>query len=279
VATLRSAGAPVAGDGVPALHLEAESLSLRASLVPWDTESFGVRVAQIDHLRVAAGSEAQAFADGSTLTAWLHEHAIRVASARLPESALRESFLLERLGFRFVEMVYAMRTEVLTADSASPPSLSLRWEPATQADLPILQRIAAAAFVTGRWQVDWRVGEALSGRRYADWVRRSLSDPHHRVVKALLDGEVAGFFITEARADGSVFWHLTAVDAAFRGRGVGRAMWQSMAALNAAEGATRLQTTIAARNLPVVNMYARLGWRFDGCQMTLHWMSEGEADE
>jgi hypothetical protein len=50
-------------------------------------------------------------------------------------------------------------------------------------------------------------------------------------------------------------------------------MWTSMLNRHALSGVTKVRTTIAARNVPVINLYARLGWRFMRCQMTYHWAS------
>jgi RimJ/RimL family protein N-acetyltransferase len=35
-------------------------------------------------------------------------------------------------------------------------------------------------------------------------------------------------------------------------------------------GMTAVETTISAHNLPVMNLYARLGFRFSQAEMTLH---------
>lgn len=252
-----------------ALTIETNALGLSASLVPWDTESFGVPVAQIVHIEVRDPS--QAAADVRPLGDWLVRHGVRLASCRLDHSCVRESFLLESIGFRFVEMVYAMQKDIRVERTDVPDRLGMRWDVALPGDLSELRRVAAAAFVTGRWNVDWRVGEELAGRRYADWVGRSLLDPRHEVLKAVIEDQLAGFFVVESKPDLSAYWHLTAVAPEFQGRGVGRAMWQSMVRRHAAAGVEFARTTIAARNLPVVNLYAKLGWSYMECQMTLHW--------
>lgn len=259
----------VGGIAPAALAIETKALGLSASFVSWDTESFGVPVAQIGHIEVRDTRQAEG--DVHALSDWLLRHGIRLASCRLDHARLRESFLLETVGFRFVEMVYAMQKDIGPDQAAVPDLSGLRWEAAAAEDLPELRRIAAASFVTGRWNVDWRVGEELAGRRYADWVGRSLGDPRHEVLKAMLDDKLAGFFIVEEKPERSVYWHLTAVAPEFHGRGLGWAMWQSMLRRHAVAGLAYASTTISARNVPVVNLYAKLGWRYMTCQMTLHW--------
>jgi RimJ/RimL family protein N-acetyltransferase len=42
--------------------------------------------------------------------------------------------------------------------------------------------------------------------------------------------------------------------------------------LNKRQGARSIRTTISARNTAVMNLYARLGFRFSAPDMTFHWV-------
>lgn len=260
----------LASEGM-ALRIQTASMELEARLVPWDTESFGVRVAQVE--RFVVHDHEGAAEDARALQEWLIDEDIALASCRLPHDALVEAMVAEDLGFRFVEMVYAMSID---ADQLKDdPALSgLKWDRATPADLSALRELAATAFLTGRWNVDPRVGNAMAGKRYADWVSRSLHDPNHQVLVARVDDAVAGLFVVEESMAGAptAYWHLTAVAPAFQGRGWGRRLWTSMLSRHADRHIRVVRTTISARNIPVVNLYSRLGWRFDQCLMTSHWV-------
>lgn len=260
--------------GSTALTIRSPALDLDAGIVPWDTESFGVPVAQVWSITVR--DPRSAASDLAPLAQWLADGQVRLAACRLPHDGLAESFALEAVGFRFVEMVYGMRFRLDPALAPASEALSaaeepMAWETARIEDLARLQAMAADAFVTGRWNVDPRVGPALGGRRYADWVARSFDETRHQLLAARVAGELAGFFIVEDKADGSTYWHLTAVAQGFQGRGIGRRMWASMLARHAAAGRRCVETTISARNIPVVNLYARSGWTFASNQMTFHW--------
>lgn len=256
------------------LHIRSRALELRAREVPWDSASFGVAVAQVEtivvHDKAAVADEAQ------VLAAWLQRHRFMLAACRLADDRLAESFVLEALGFRFVEMVYTMQYRLPALPD--PCEHGLSWTVASEQHLEQLQAMASGAFVTGRWNVDWRVGARLGGRRYADWVARSLQDPGHQVLLAMQGDAVAGYFVVEEKPDGEAYWHLTAVAEALQGRGVGRRMWRSMLQRLHGRGCKKVTTTIAARNLPVVNLYASLGWRFVQNQMTFHWASPDWRD-
>jgi GNAT superfamily N-acetyltransferase len=251
------------------LVIETDAMRLVATPVPWDSESFGFRVAQVDDIEVwdlnLAGQQIGA------LTAWLLDGDFRVASCRLAHDRLKESSLLEALGFRFIEIVFAMELATQSLPTLSNQQASLRWRRAEIQDLPALQEIAAEAFVTGRWNVDWHVGPRLAGRRYADWVARSLSNPSHEVLIPLVRDRIVGLFIVETGEDNTVYWHLTAVAPDSQGHGVGREMWASMVERHRAAGMSTVRTTISAHNLPVLNLYAKQGWKFRENRITLHW--------
>lgn len=255
----------------PGLAIETPSLRLAAELVPWDSASFGVPVAQVRHIEVIDRRAAEA--EMQRLPAWFASRAVDLAACRLDHARLRESAALEHVGFRFIEMVYGMEIDPRrVAPHPGGPGV-VTWRRARETDLATLQPLAADAFATGRWNIDWSVGQALGGRRYADWVMRSLADPRHEVLCAIVQGQTAGLFVIEGQSDGSEYWHLTAVAPQWQGQGLGRAMWSSMLHRHAGDGAKRVRTTISARNVPVVNLYARQGWRFVDCQMTYHWAS------
>jgi len=247
-----------------------ETLVLEYALVPWDSRIFDFPVAQISAISVE--DVAVAGADFDAFNAWRDVHQVALVSCRLPHDRLRESMLLESQGFRFVEMVYPMRYNSVQA--AAFPASDLRIERATLSDLESIQEIGAAAFATGRFNMDPRIGPDLGGKRYAVWVANSLQSESQIVVKALLENQLVGFFIYENRPDDSTYWHLTAVSPAHQGRGIGGILWREMIMLHQREARKKIETVVSARNTPVLNLYAKLGFRFESPQMTFHWRRE-----
>ena len=203
-----------------------------------------------------------------TFDAWATEQGIRLATCRLAHDRLRESMALEDGGFRFVEMVHGPRFE-LSRDIGEPRT-AIAVAEATITDLERLEAIAFSAFSTGRFLLDWRLPPALSRGRYAGWVRSSFENPAHRVLKAEVDEQIVGFFITEDGADGRVYWHLTAIADEFQGRGIGLSLWQTMLLRHRAAGASAVETTISAHNTAALSLYSRLGFAFNPARMTFH---------
>lgn len=253
------------------LHrLETGALSLDYFQVPWDSDIFGFPVAQIAEMRVLL--PAQARADLATFQAWLEQESIQLASCRLAHDQLNESMLLEQAGFRFVEMVLHPHLADLQGFPCAPQGL--RVELAGSTDLPAIEEIAAQAFGHERFHADPRLDSALADRRYLVWVRNSHGHPSQRLYKIRDGADLIAFFVTEAQPDGLCYWHLTAISPAFQGRGYGKRVWREMLHFHQREGMARIGTTIAARNTPVLNLYASLGFRFRPPEMTLHWLRD-----
>jgi RimJ/RimL family protein N-acetyltransferase len=248
--------------------LTSPCLRLLAQAVPWDREAFGFEVAQILELEVvdpsAASDEYAAF------QGWLDLAQVRIVSSRLSHDRLRESMFLEARGFRFIEMVLHPTLENLQSVDIPPDDLVV--QPAQESDMASLQEIAEAAFRYERFHVDPRLDPRLGDLRYSRWVRTSLSHPRQRLLK-ITDGErLVALFLVEYRDERSAYWHLTAVAPRWQGSGYGFRAWRSVLRYHQAAGCRNLSTTISARNVPVLNLYSKLNFRFGAPEMTFHWV-------
>jgi RimJ/RimL family protein N-acetyltransferase len=251
-----------------AFSLSTPALRLEASLVPWDMAAFQMPVAQISAIEIK--DAAAAAVDWASFADWLQARDVRIASCRLGHGELPASMFLEQHGFRFVEMVLH---PYLMLDTLMPPEATLEVVPATPQDLPLLRRIAETAFSHERYHVDPRVDKRLADIRYGRWVENTLTHPRQRLFKLMDGARTVALFITED-IDGDVYWHLTAIAPDCQGQGYGRRAWSTMMARHQAQGLRKLSTTISARNSAVLNLYARLQFRFAAPDMTFHWLRE-----
>ncbi len=233
--------------------LLCSGLSLETGLAPWDAVACGFPVGQI--LSVQSHPDGSDPGDWQTLETWIQTEQLGLVSCRLPHHQLPESLLLESAGFRAIEWV-------------TQPDIKL--VPSVPAHLPILADIAGSAFATDRFSMDPRLPRAAAGIRYRRWVESTPNHPVQRMLSIMIEGAVAGFFITETGPDASIHWHLTALAPELHGRGWGKRTWLSVLAQHQEEGLRSVRTTISLRNTPVVNLYARLGFRFSPPSMTLH---------
>ena len=259
-------------DEVPAVFLiQSPSIELEAVVVQPDSNLLGFQVGQIRRIEVAANASANELSRAmSQFNSWRDQRQLRFVSARIGHELLNISLMLEDHGYRFIEMVYPLNSSQI--GSAHYDASDILIESVTIDDLAGIEAIAESAFSTGRINIDPRLGPVLGGARYAGWVRNSFSDPKHRIVKACQHGEIVAFFIYEVREECAVYWHLTAVAPSRQGKGIGVKVWQAMIMHHLREGIARIGTTISAHNFRVINLYARLGFRFDAPQMTFHWV-------
>jgi len=247
----------------------SESLKLEAREAPWDTSAFGYPVALIDEIEV--NDLLRARKDFSAFKRWIESNKLNLISCRLSCQKIIESMLLEENEFRFIETVLHPVCAVLTEyKGLADPNLIIC--PADERDLIELRQIAEKAFTNERYYVDTRVDRIKSGKRYGQWVISAYSHPSQQLLKVIHENNIVAFFVLERYPDASIYWHLTAVHPKYQGKGYGRRIWLSMLANHYEEGVARVSTTIAARNVPVLNLYSSLNFRFDPPESTFHWV-------
>lgn len=235
---------------------------------PWDEVVCGFPVLQITSMRIQgknAGQDMRIFEDErDRLGAGL-------VSCRLPHACMAEAMLLEEHDFRFIEMVFQPAIDLATFDGNIKIS-PLKIANAQEIDLPILRDIASTAFHNERFKMDPRLDPGISGQRYLNWVVNSLDHPTQDLFVVSNNDQHIGFFITEMLDKSTCYWHLNAIAPASQGSGLGRLAWVGMLNHAVTMGAQRVQSSIAARNQRVLNLYASLGFRFAPPSMTFHWV-------
>jgi RimJ/RimL family protein N-acetyltransferase len=251
-----------------ATELRHGTASVRCTIVPWDTRIMGVVCGQLEDLTVGTDDDTRAVL--ADVLAWSESVSAGFMSCRLDHRALRESMAIESIGFRYVETI--LRPALSLTSPIDAPGTQLEVGVAGPADASALERIARRAFTTGRFAMDWRLPVTVNGERYAAWVRTSMAGGSHQVFAARDRGEVVGLFITEDRDDGTAYWHLTAMDPARQGQGLGKQVWHRMLRRHREDGMRAVETRISSHNSAVLNLYARLGFRFEDPEMTLHWV-------
>lgn len=248
--------------------IDSAALRMRFSLVPWDTQLLGYRVAQVQSIEVLDSRGAHdVFED---FERWRDQNQIHLVSCRLPNLALHESMFLEEHDFRYIETVYSPQLD-LSAPAPSPTQDRIAVALAGSEDVDQIVHIAGVAFTTGRFALDWRLDPSDNQRRYQGWVRNSFADAAHNIWKATKSTEVVGFFITEDLPLSVTYWHLTAIAPAWQGHGMGRRLWLAMIDQSRNAGQAFIKTTVSGHNVSVINLYASLGFRLHEPRSTYHW--------
>jgi ribosomal protein S18 acetylase RimI-like enzyme len=201
---------------------------------PWDARAFGVATFELTSLDDACLSR---LADA-------HGH----FTAKIPPRT--DAGPLRRAGFYYCDTLLEPWGKRESLRPAFDPKASfirdMAWED--------LLAIGHATFY-GRYHRDPAISKAKADARYDQWMRE-LHD-EGRIYGLLYDGRPAGFI---GEKEGVLVLH--AMAAKMRGKGLARALW-TLAILDLFEqGRADLHSSVSAGNLPIVNLYASLGFRF-----------------
>lgn len=242
----------------------------------WDTDHFGYMVGRVEHLQGADGAVLQCLADETVRQ--LAGRDAHMCSARVSNDALAALHCLERVGFRYVEVMLAPWRDLSDWQRAGCGVT----RPTRAGDVNRICAVARRAFRTDRFHRDPRIERAAADGVYEKWIRswHAEESSERQSVVLLVDDEVAGFFLFEVvhpsgeAADDVVRVVLNAVDPSRAGGGHGFRMYCD--ALDIASDVARYCTAdVAAANPAVLNLYAKLGFRLTSSgDVTMHWWSE-----
>ena len=203
----------------------------------------------------------------------LKDDGIALACCRLPHDSIRESIIIECVGFKFIEMVIHPFIDLFSIEEFSVDK-SIKIEEAESSDLEELSLIAEVAFKDDRFTIDPRIPNRIAGERYRNWVLSCDDHPTQRAYKFSQKGKTLGFFIIEEDEQiKKAYWHLTAISPQYQGLGFGTRCWQAMLDFHRKRGMQEVSTTISTRNVAVLNLYSKLNFRFKAPQSTFHWVN------
>ncbi len=142
----------------------------------------------------------------------------------------------------------------------------VRVEPMLAPDWPAVRRIYAEGIATG---------DATLEREVPGW--RDFDHSHRLecrlVARSVTTGEVAGWCaltsVSARRVYAGVAWESVYVGAGWRGRGVGRALLETLIAASEAAGYWTLQAGVLAENEASLALHERVGFRRVGVQERL----------
>lgn len=250
-------------------QIDSNSLGMTWSEAPWDQVVCGFPVLQITTMEIRGPAPDKDF---RTFEQARDSIGAGLVSCRLSHQRLAESMLLEDHGFRFVEMVYRPELE-FSHQSTGTHDEGLTVSKACDSDMPALLEIAGSAFRHERFRMDPRLDPAASDLRYQNWVSSSLRHASQQLHVVRDAARIVAFFVTEMLDEGVCYWHLNALAPDAQGQGYGRRVWMCMLDQARRAGARRVRSSIVARNVRVLGLYARLGFLFAPPTMTFHWVS------
>lgn len=118
-----------------------------------------------------------------------------------------------------------------------------------------LIEICHGAFSHGRFHRDFNLDPDLANLRYDRWLESLHAEG--KVLGLYHDETLCGFI---AHSGGKLLLH--ALNEASRGKGQGKYFWSSACRKIFESGEKEITSSISASNLPILNLYASLGFRF-----------------
>ena len=228
------------------------------TLLPWDSEFWGLRVAKVNASTLHA-------ADYSAVRAWCRHHDVRclyfLADGE-DEETLMTAF---EHGFQFVDVRTDMERALPGNPSGHPSDVSY----AQPEDLDELKRIARISHSSTRFFKDRRFPRESAQELYARWIVRDQEMGGLLVCREPDSGKPTGYLSVFPEKDSAARISLLAVDPDHRGMGIGRRL------LNAAIIAmapSHMVIRVATQGItpPVLRLYEGTGFRVREARIWYH---------
>ena len=215
--------------------------------VPWDRNEFGVPIYEI-----------------RSVTVPVLEEVVRVPGHyTVKVDPLSSKQILHDYGFYYcdtlVEPHCSRERFVFYHDDAAGVT--------SQYSLDTLIAMCGGAFTYGRFHRDFNLDRSKADLRYINWLRELDRAGH--VLALMYNGKAAGFI---AFSSNRLVLH--AVGKEYRGKGLAKHLWSAACKKLFESGHQELVSSVSAANLPVVNLYASLGFRLRNAVDVYHRLVE-----
>ena len=247
--------------------LSTDDVNITASIVPWDTDVLGFPVVSIDLFQITHNKKLnesfRLFED------WLDNTSVQLVTCRLKQKDINTSVFLQDKGFHLIETV--LHPKLSNLQSIRNLESLYDVSEANKSEVSDISSMASKVFGHERYHLDPKIDSRDANLRYARWVKNSYADTEQKLLKITSDENILGFFVTEIRPKKLFYWHLTGLNPEYIGHGIGPDVWRAMILFHKSQGMEGILTTISAGNIPVLNLYSSLNFRFAPPEVTLHW--------
>ena len=217
------------------------------------------------------------------------DHGVRFLSVRLPEDAIAVLHAVESVGFRIIEsfLTFCRKTAGEIPFVRSPDSSGLgnetrnggsdcRVRLAQPDEMETVASIAYRAFQSFRLRVDPQIPESRARHSRREWVRNGFKGRAEAIYVSESENRIVGFALLRSKAGtektGEI--ELIAVDPAFHGRGLGKALVAE--AIRHYQGKTsEIHVGTQAKNLQAIGLYTRMGFSVIRSELSFHRHSDG----
>ena len=228
------------------------------TVLDWDTEFWGVRIARIEGDTLTADSAAQ-------VDDWARQNEVDCLYFLARSDDARSAQAAEQAGFRLMDV----RVELGRATGGETSARAVRES--RPEDVPALRAIARENHRGTRFYADPRFPTARCDDLYDVWIERSCAGWADVVLVAEHESRPAGYVschLDPAGAGGSI--GLIAVAAAARQLGLGRTLVEGALAWCAARGVPKVTVATQGRSVAALRLYERCGFRIESLRLWFH---------
>ncbi|WP_372016029.1 hypothetical protein [Pseudoxanthomonas sp. 10H] len=234
--------------------LHSGSNQARVRLTPWDERAFGFRTAEI--LKIEGTDHLDPLI--AMVDEWMTGEGVRYSFGRIGADAATQRQSLQEAGYQFIEtslMVGRPRTEQWPR---VPGSLQLHSSLAQSSHLDDLARIGVEDFAHGRFLEDPTLDSDLAHLRTANWISDLARNRQLHGIS--LNDTLVGFCADSIDAETHTA-NLILYGVSSRYPMLALPLWiNALQRLNQ-QGAKRYQAMLSAANVPVINLYLKLGFQ------------------
>ena len=174
---------------------------------------------------------------------------------RLADNIILQTFIQNRINF----VPNRYDSEKLIVRSIDKQDLDIRKN---------IEEISKHSFVDDRFHLDPNCPNSIADLRFYYWIQDLYSDPEAIFYCLEFDGEITGFM---CRKNSNLI--LAGFEKKYRNSGLGDFLWLSVMEEMLKSGLSHAHTLISANNVAVLNLYARIGFKFRQSAITFHYWS------
>ena len=223
------------------------------SLLPWDSKFWRFPVAKINEHKVTTDTLDSALS-------WSNMNSVRCLYFAADPRCGTTLRAISDAGGQFVDFRMDLEARLYSVDESNSSCFIFR--PATSLDLPLIRTIALKSHKDSRFFKDTHFNQVGAAELYAKWIERDLKE-HHLIVATKLNqpGIPLGYVSCQMESENRGRIGLIAVDAQFRGQGLGRGLLNN--ALAYFESRDRLQVRVATQgsNVNALRLYEGSGFK------------------
>ena len=253
--------------------------------LPWDSQVLDRPSGSVGGLWAEGDYAEQCYRLESVLKACLADaeaHGVRFLSVRLAEDALAALHAVEAVRFRILESFLTFGRKAageILFDGGSDFHIRL----AQPEEMETVAAIAYHAFQSFRLRVDPQIPESRARHSRREWVRNGFKGRAEAIYVAESENHLrsesprlVGFALLRSKVSTEKIGEieLIAVDPAFHGRGIGKALVAK--AIRHYQGkTTEIQVGTQAKNLQAIGLYTRMGFSVVRSELSFHRHSDG----